>query len=576
MRMMLVLSLSVPLVAGAQSDNADEATGADESPAFGVAEKPAESSHIPKLELTPQILYQVLLAEIAGSRGNIQLAASAYTDLAKSTRDPRVAKRAAEIALYSRQPEIALEMSRLWVEIDPESPQARQMLVGLLLVAHRLAETSPHLAKLLELEGDQVGAGLMRLNRLLARYPDMNAVARLVDESTRPYERLAEAHFARAQAELNAKDDQRALAEIERAQALRPEWEQAVLFKAQTQLKSSHEQALLSLRRFLDVYPKAREVRLAYARTLVGEKRFEEARREYGVLLDANKDDQEAIYAVALLSLQLNDFAVAEREFKRLLELGFGDANMARLYLGQIAEDGKRIDEALQWYGKVAPGAQYLMAQVRVATLLAKQGRIEEGRKGLQQAAAANAGERVALVIAEAQLLNDAGRAGEAFLLLDGKLTEEPEQPDLLYESALLAEKIGRFDVLERNLRKLIAIKPDHAHAYNALGYSLADRKLNLDEAQQLIDKALALSPGDAFIIDSKGWLLYRRGDNGGAVDYLQKAYSLRPDPEIAAHLGEVLWALGRRAEAEKTWNEAIRANPGNEALTAAIKKFKP
>ena len=576
MRMMLVLSLSVPLMAGAQSDNADEATGADESPAFGVAEKPAESSNIPKLELTPQILYQVLLAEIAGSRGNIQLAASAYTDLAKSTRDPRVAKRAAEIALYSRQPEIALEMSRLWVEIDPESPQARQMLVGLLLVAHRLDETSPHLAKLLELEGDQVGAGLMRLNRLLARYPDMNAVARLVDELTRPYERLAEAHFARAQAELNAKDDQRALAEIERAQALRPEWEQAVLFKAQTQLKSSHEQALVSLRRYLDMYPKAREVRLAYARTLVGEKRFEEARREYGVLLDANKDDQEAIYAVALLSLQLNDFGVAEREFKRLLELGFGDANMARLYLGQIAEDSKRIDEALQWYGAVAPGAQYLMAQVRVATLLAKQGRMEEGRKGLQQAVAANAGERVALVIAEAQLLNDAGRAGEAFLLLDGKLTEEPEQPDLLYESALLAEKIGRFDVLERNLRKLIAIKPDHAHAYNALGYSLADRKLSLDEAQQLIDKALALSPGDAFIIDSKGWLLYRRGDNGGAVDYLQKAYSLRPDPEIAAHLGEVLWALGRRAEAEKTWNEAIRANPGNEALTTAIKKFKP
>ena len=573
--MMLVLSFSLPLTAGAQSDNVDEAPNGDEPSVFG-AEKLVESANLPKLELTPQILYQVLLAEIAGSRGNLQLAVSAYADLAKTTRDPRVARRAAEIALYSRQPEIALEMSSLWVEIDPESPQARQMLVGLLLVAQRLDETSPHLAKLLALEGDQVGAGLLRLNRLLARYPDMKAVARLVDELTSPYERLAEAHFARALAEVNAQDDLRALDEIEHALLLRPEWEQAVLFKAQTQLKTSHDQALVTLRRYLDSYPKAREVRLAYARTLVGEKRFEEARREYGVLLDANKDDQEAIYAVALLSLQLNDLGVAEREFKRLLKLGFGEANMARLYLGQIAEDGKRIDEALQWYGAVVPGAQYLMAQVRIATLLAKKGRIEEGRKGLQQAVAANAGERVALVVAEAQLLNDAGRAGEAYELLADKLTGEPEQPDLLYESALLAEKIGRFDVLERNLRKLITIKPEHAHAYNALGYSLADRKLRLDEAQQLIDKALSLSPEDAFIIDSKGWLLYRSGDNGGAVEYLQKAYSLRPDPEIAVHLGEVLWALGRRADAEKTWNEAIRASPGNEALTAAIKKFKP
>ena len=570
MRVTLVLSLLLPLVAAAQSDNADAALSR------GDAEKQPESTSVPKLELTPQILYQLLLGEIAGSRGNLQFAAGAYVDLAKATRDPRIAKRAAEIALYSRQPETAMEMARLWVDIDPESPQARQMLIGLLLVAQRLDEASPHLAKLLALEGDHLGEGLLRLNRLLARYPDMQAVAHVVDQLTQPYEELAEAHFARALAAANAKDDARALTEIERAQTLRPEWEQAVLFKAQTQQKISQVKALDTLRRHLETYPKAREVRLAYARTLVGDKRFEEARREYAVLLDANKDDQEAIYAVALLSLQLNDLGVAEREFKRLLELGFGDSNMARLYLGQIAEEGKRPGEALQWYGMVTPGEQYLMAHVRAAALLAKQGRLDEGRKSLQSAVAANPGERVAFLIAEAQLLNDAGRTGEAFELLDGNLAAQPEQPDLLYESALLAEKLGYFDVLERNLRKLIAIKPDHAHAYNALGYSLAERNLRLDEAQQLTDKALVLSPDDAFIIDSKGWLLYRRGDISGAFDVLQKAYSLRPDPEIAAHLGEVLWMLGRRDEAEKTWSEAIRANPGNGALAATIKKFKP
>lgn len=560
-RLTLALALAMPLAAGAQSDPA-------------AAEKSAEN--LPDLTLTPQILYQMLLAEIADGRGDFHFAAGAYADLARSTRDPRIARRAAEIAIYARQPATALEMAKLWAEIDPKSPQARQMLVGLLLVAQRFDEATPHLAKLLALEGDHVGDALLRLNYLLSRYPDKAAAALLIDRLTQPYENLAEAHFARAQADENAGNDARALAEIGRAQKLRPDWEPAVLFEAQILQKSSHAKALGVLRRYLDVHPKARQVRLAYARALVGEKHFAEARREYSVLLDANKDDQEAVYAVALLSLQLNDLAAAESGFKRLLDLDVGDANVARFYLGQIAEQGKHPEEALSWYDKVTPGEQYLAANVRAAALLAKQGKLEAGRKSLQQAAVADPSERVSLLIAESQLLNEAGRTADAFDLLDGALAAQPEQPELLYETALLADKLGRYEVLERNLRKLIKLQPDHAQAYNALGYSLAERNLDLDEAQRLIDKALALSPDDAFILDSKGWVLYRRGDSDGALGYLQKAYSLRPDPEIAAHLGEVLWMLGRHDEAEKTWNEAIRAHPGNEALAATIKKFKP
>lgn len=566
-RLALALFLAIPLAAGAQSDSSDDAPAA-------AVEKQAEN--LPKLELTPKIIYQLLLAEIAGNRGSIQLSVGAYVDLAQSTRDPRIARRAAEIALYARRPEVALEMAQLWAEVDSESPQARQMLVGLLLSAQRLDEASDHLAKLISLEGEKTGDALLRITRLLARYPDKQAVQRLIEKLTLPYGGLAEAHFVRAQAAVNAGDEVRALAEIGRAQELRPKWEEAVLFKAQIQQRTSNAQALETMRHYLDSYPEAREVRLAYARTLVGEKRYEEARREFAVLLEASKDDPEAIYAVALLSLQLNDLGVAELQFKRLLELGAGDINLVRLYLGQIAEEGKRPEEALRWYGMVTPSEQYLPAQLRRAKLLVQQGHLEDGRAALQQAAAANPRERISLLIAEAQLLADAGRAGEAFALLDGNLAAQPEQPELLYESALLAEKVGRFEVLERNLYKLIQLKPDHAHAYNALGYSLAERNLRLDEAQQLIEKALALSPDDAFILDSKGWVLYRRGDNGGALDYLKRAYKQRPDPEIAAHLGEVLWMLGRRDEAKQTWNEAASANPGNEAVSAAIKKFKP
>lgn len=560
-RLTLAFALAMPLAAAAQSE-------------LAAAEKPAEN--LPNLTLTPQILYQILLAEIADGRGDFHLAAGAYADLAQSTRDPRIARRAAEIAIYAREPETALEMAKLWAKIDPDSPQARQMLVGLLLVAQRFDEATPHLAKLLALEGDRVGDALLRLNYLLSRYPDKAAAALLVDRLTKPYENLAEAHFARAQAEENAGNDARALTEIGRAKKLRPDWQPAVLFEAQILQKSDHAKALDVLRRYLDAYPKARQVRLAYARALVGEKQFAEARREYSVLLDANKDDPEAVYAVALLSLQLNDLAAAESGFKRLLDLDIGDVNVARYYLGQIAEQGKRPEEALSWYEKVTPGEQYLAANVRAAALLAKQGKLEAGQKILQQAAVADPSERVPLLITEAQLLSDAGRTADAFRLLDDALAAQPEQPELLYETAMLADKLGRFDVLERNLRLLIKLQPDHAQAYNALGYSLAERNLDLDEAQRLIDKALALSPDDAFILDSKGWVLYRRGDNNGALGYLQKAYSQRPDPEIAAHLGEVLWMLGRHEEAEKTWNAAIRAHPGNAALAATIKKFKP
>jgi len=228
----------------------------------------------------------------------------------------------------------------------------------------------------------------------------------------------------------------------------------------------------------------------------------------------------------------------------------------------------------------VIAGEQFLQSRLRVANLQAQLGRLDEARGTLQRAAAGQAGmsqnDRIALLIAEAQLLGNAGKTDAAMELLDTRLAAQPDHPELLYESAMMAEKLGRNDILERNLVRLIRLKPDHAHAYNALGYSLADRGERLEEAQRLIEKALELAPDDPFILDSKGWLLYRRGDRNGAVDFLNKALTLRPDPEIAAHLGEVLWSMGRHEEALKTWNEAAKAHPANAVLTATIKKFVP
>jgi len=531
---------------------------------------------LPNQELTGQIVYQALLAEIAGQRGNFGLSASAYLDLARSTHDPRLARRAAEIALHGRNLEMALQAARLWVEIDPDSLQARQMLAGLLVSANRLDELQPHVAKLLAQEGETLSDGLMRLNRLFARHPDKKAVLAIVEQLTLPYVGLAEAHFARAQAALNAAEWQRGVVEADKALALRPDWDVAVMLKAQLQRLDSPETASETLRAYLASHPQAREVRLQYARSLVGARKFPQARTEFQRLLVDFPGNADVIYAVAVLSMQLADWGAAEDNFKKLLSQDFAEQDTVRLYLGQIAEEGKLYEDALRWYGEILPGEQYLAAQLRIAQLLAKEGKLEEGRRHLQELRKAGQTDAIPLLLAESQILRDAGKAGEAYDLLDNALKTQPEQPELLYESALLAEKLGRHDVLEANLRKLIRIKPDHAHAYNALGYSFAERNQRLAEAEQLIVKALQLSPDDPFIIDSMGWVLYRKGDVAGALTQLQRAYSIRPDPEIAAHLGEVLWVLDRRDEAKKTWQEAAKAHPGNEVLAEIIKRFLP
>jgi tetratricopeptide (TPR) repeat protein len=259
-----------------------------------------------------------------------------------------------------------------------------------------------------------------------------------------------------------------------------------------------------------------------------------------------------------------------------LLELNYKDPDVVRFYLGQLNEDRKRPDEALKWYSAVAQGEQFIPAQARYAAILAKQGRLPEARKHLQQATASSPQQRVQLTQAEAQLLRDANAYQEAFDVLGQALAQMPDNPDLLYDHAMAAEKLNRLDILEANLKQLIKLRPDHAHAYNALGYTLADRNQRVEEAYRLIETALKLAPDDPFIQDSMGWVLYRMGRNQEGLDYLQRAFKQRPDAEIAAHLGEVLWVLDQRDGARKIWTEALKAHPDNELLQGTVKRFQP
>ena len=523
-----------------------------------------------------QGVFQILLAEVALQRGNADLASKAYADLALHTRDPKVLARAVEVAGSARRLDIALEVARLWVEVEPASARAQQVLTGALLLSERLDDLAPQLIRMLEIDPEALGTNLLGLNRMLARNTDRQAVFRLIDKVCAPFFGIAEAHYAVALAAGSAGEPARALAEVRRALELRPDWEMAALLEAQILSRESSANAITALQRFVERNPEARDVEMHLARALVSDKRYAEAKRHFEKLLRTYPNNPEVVYPVAILALQQNDLGLAEAQLKQLLTLDFADKSVVYFYLGQLADDAKRSSEAVAYYSRVGAGEHYLPAQLRSAHLLAVEGKLDAARQQLHDAKVKTPQERVQLIIAEAQLLREAAQTQAAFDLLDRALIEQPEQTDLLYETALLAEKIGRMDILENYLRKLIALKPDSAQAYNALGYSYADRNLRLDEARQLIEKALALAPDDPFILDSMGWVRYRQGDFAGALVNLERAYVLRPDPEIAAHLGEVLWMLGRKDDARTIWREAQKKHPANEELADAVKKFAP
>jgi tetratricopeptide (TPR) repeat protein len=531
---------------------------------------------LPNIELSEAILFKITLAEIAVQRGQPHVAVPAFLEVARETKDPRIARRAAEIAWNARFMPAALEAATLWLQADPESARARQTVIALLVNQSRLDDALPHLEKWLAGDPAHVGQNFLQISTLVAGYPDKPAILRLLRTLAAKYPQVPEASLAVAQAAWNANDLPAALAASREALKLRPDWELAALFQAQALQRDSPEEAMIFLEGFVKAHPGARDARLNHARMLVTARRYPEARKQFEVLLGEAPNNAEIAMAVATLSIQAKDYAAAEAQLRRALEIGHKDPDMVRMYLGQVNEELKRPDEALKWYATVTHGAQYIPAQARYAGVLAKQGKLTEARRHLQGIEAGDAQQRTQLILAEAGLLRDANAYQEAFDFLGAAVARTPDAPDLLYDHAMAAEKVNRIDVLESNLRKVIAMRPTHAHAYNALGYTLADRNQRLPEARELIETAHKLAPEDPFILDSLGWVLHRMGRNEEALGYLQRSFDLRPDGEIAAHLGEVLWLLGRQSEAQKLWAAALRDHPKNEVLQSTVKRLAP
>lgn len=540
-------------------------------PVEAEAEPPGRD--LPSQELTAQTLYQYLIGEIALQRNRPELAADALLDLARESRDPRLAQRATETAIQGRQAIPALDAAKLWHSLEPESLQAIQAVTALLVNGGRLDEARHYLEKIIAREEGSRVSGFLHLNQMLARQRDREAVLKLVQDLARPYPDSPEAHYAVAQAAWGAARPDDALAELRKAGDLRPGWEAVALLHAQILQQTSGTESLEFMRAFLRSHSAAKDVRLAYARLLVSEKQYRKARAEFQRLTEDAPDNPDAAFAIGLLALQEGDLEAAREYLQRALATGHKDQDMVRFYLGQTAEERRDWDEAATWYDSVGQGEQYLDARIRHAGLMSRQGKLAEARRHLQQTETRQDRQISLLIQAEAQLLREARHYQEAFEVLGGGLEKQPDQPDLLYDHAMMAEKLDRMEVMEKDLRHLIQLNPDNAHAYNALGYSLADRNLRLDEARELVEKAAELKPGDPFIMDSLGWVCFRLGQHDRAVELLRRALATRNDPEIAAHLGEALWAQGQQDEARKIWQSALKQSPENEILLNVIQR---
>lgn len=577
--------LSACAVAPKQQGAAPDAAPASEAAAEAAQaaqEAQALDEHLPSVQMSSTLLYQLMKAEMEFRKGDWQGPYLTMLSLAQQTKDPRLARRAAEMAVAAKQADDALAAIKLWRQLAPDSEEANQYYLGLVVMSENIAPAEEILKrKLAEAPPATRGLVMFQAEQLLLRAQDKQAAAEMLQRLVAPYGNTMEAHVVLSQAAMARADKATALAEAQAALAMKPDSEIAALTLAQATEDEQKVGELLS--KFLAAHPNAHDVRMAYARLLVNRKQYDAARNEFQVLLKAQPDNPATLYALGVLSAQVNDSKAAEGYFTRFVDIVGNDPDdehdpsRALLILSQLAEERGDLKAALGWLDRIQsedPQAQ-LSSKLRRAQLVARQGDVEGARKLLATINPAEPAAQAQVAMTEAEVLRNAGRVREAYQLMLAASERFPNNTDLLYDFALLAEKVGKLDVMEKALRSVMTQAPDNHHAYNALGYSLAERNVRLQEAYQLVDKALKMAPGDPFIMDSMGWVQYRMGNLKEAEAQLRKAYALRSDPEIAVHLGEVLWQEGRKADAQKLWREARGKDPKNDTLKSTLERLR-
>ena len=539
--------------------------------------------------LTAELFYEILMGEMTTRAGDPGSGYALVLDAARRLRDGKLFQRAVEIALQSRSGDAALAAARAWQETLPNSRDARRIELQILIALNRIGETvAPLRAEIAATPQIERPMLMAVIARNYSRASDKKLAASvveqaLVDELKSPASAgLAWATVGRLR--LNAGDTSGALEAAFKGQQLDPASD-APPALALEMIDPNQPLAEPIVTRYLANNPKAPpDLRIAYARVLVENRRFTDSAAQLQTLTSTRPELAEPWLLLGSLQAQARQDAAAETSLKRYIDLAGSqkDADdrqrgvtQAYLVLSQLAERRKDYTAAERWLARVESTDDLVVAQTRRAGLLARQGKLPQAREIVRALPERTAEDKKQKFLAEVQLLRDAKQYQAAYDMLAQASVAAPNDSDLVYDQAMVAEKLNRLDEMERLLRRLIELKPENQNAYNALGYSFADRKIRLDEARTLIQKAVQLAPQDPFIADSLGWVEFRLGNTTEAIRILEAAYKTRPDPEIGAHFGEVLWATGQKDRAVTIWKEALLSDAENETLQETLKRLR-
>ncbi len=521
--------------------------------------------------------YSLMVAEIALNQGDTALAVEHYLKLALQLENPAIAERAVRVAVYGQDLEAAIRAAQRWVELDPKRIEARQVIAAIYVRQNKAEEAFDYLDAMIresEVDDSELFPPLLGI---LAREKNVDTVLAVSQRIAYQYPQRAYAQYLHGMLAAQNGRSKEALQFLDRSLEI-AEIEGVHSARAKLLLRLGRpDEAVVSLRKAVESNPDDQNLRLTYARLLVDVKNYEAARVQFEKLHKASPEDAELLYTLGLLSLESQRLDDAEKYMMMLVRLKQREGE-AQYYLGRINESRKLYEAAIEWYEKVFVGDYKFDARLRIADMLGMLGRVDDAiahiddmLKGSQ-----SNGSLVRIYISKGEMLRGARRYAEAMEVFNTALEIVPGNSDLLYARALVAEKLGRIDLLEADIRTILKTEPDNAHALNALGFTLADQTDRYEEAYGYLKRAIEIMPDDPAIIDSWGWVHYRLGNYDKAIGLLRKALSRFDDPEIAAHLGEVLWVSGNREEAREVWQRALKKTPDDPVLQSVMQRFIP
>lgn len=546
------------------------------------------AGQLPYVTLTGDIFFRVMAAEIAAQRGLYDSAATTLLSLSQETGDPRLARRALEFQLASGNLRGALDSARTWARQSPSDIEASSTELALAAANGETAGLAAALRKRIDASPNKPAAIAQALG-VLSRLNDRRLALRILDESFSPAVRnLPDAHMALADVAQAAGDDARAVAEARLALKADPDSEAAALRVLEYGARVDRSLAVSETRAFLTKHPDARKLHLSLAGMLADSGDYDTSLAELKVMARRAPEDFDLLYLQAQVAYKAGHKDQARALLQQYLDVqnqrldsiaeGATDAVAAeadaRILLSRIAEDLGQYDEAVAQLEQIDDPTLRYSAQMRQAALRAKQGRVDEAIAMVDAARPNDEDDEIQGILTKSQILRDADRIDEAVRSLEAANQAQPDTIEIKYELAMLYERQARYKELEAQLRQVIALDPDHAHAFNALGYTLADRNERLPEALDLITQALELLPDNPFILDSMGWVKFRMGDLQAAADYLSRAYAQRPEADIAAHLAEVWWMQGKRDQATELLQATFKQNPTNRTLLDTAKRL--